>query len=96
MDYDKRFYNITWKVHLVIVAILALGLQPRQGLARVRAKREARECGKSVRMDIHTPKWAPMLGVGVLVDSRIFREWLQWSKPIALRNSLYHWKAIET
>ncbi len=28
---------------LIIVATLALGLQPRQGLARVRAKREARE-----------------------------------------------------
>jgi hypothetical protein len=37
-----------------------------------------------------------MLGVGVLVDSRIFRERLQGSKPIALKGSLYHWKDIET
>jgi hypothetical protein len=37
-----------------------------------------------------------MLGVGVSVDSRIFKEWLQGSKPITLRNSLYHWKYIET
>jgi hypothetical protein len=29
-----------------------------------------------VRMNTHTPKWAPILGVGVLVDSRIFKKWL--------------------
>ncbi len=50
---------------------------------------------ESVRMDIHTPKGAPILGVGVSVDSRIFKEQLQGSKPIALRSSLYHWKPIE-
>jgi hypothetical protein len=37
-----------------------------------------------------------MLGVGVRMDSQIFRERLQGLKPIALRSSLYHWKAIET
>jgi hypothetical protein len=51
---------------------------------------------KSVIMNIHTLKWIPMLGVGVPVDSQVFRERLQGSKPIALKNSLYHWKAIET
>jgi hypothetical protein len=36
-----------------------------------------------------------MLGVGVHVDSQIFREQLQGSKPIAFKSYLYHWKAIE-
>jgi hypothetical protein len=36
---------------------------------------------ESVRMNTHTPKWAPMLGVGVLADFQIFREWLQGSNP---------------
>jgi hypothetical protein len=27
-------------------------------------------------MNLHTPKWTPTLGVGVLMDSRIFKEWL--------------------
>jgi hypothetical protein len=29
------------------------------------------------------------------MDSRIFRVWLQGSKLIALKSSLYHWKFIE-
>jgi hypothetical protein len=37
-----------------------------------------------------------MLGVRVPVDSRMFREWLQGSKPNGSRSSLYYWKAIET
>jgi len=36
--------------------------------------------GKSARkcegMNPHTPKWAPNLGVGVLMDSQIFKGWL--------------------
>jgi len=53
----------------------------------------AKECeGKN----LHTPKWTPMLGIGVPVDSRMFREWLQGSKPNGLRSYLYHWKVIET
>jgi hypothetical protein len=30
------------------------------------------------------------------MGSQIFRERLQGSKPIALRRSLYHWKALGT
>jgi hypothetical protein len=30
------------------------------------------------------------------MDSRIFKGRLQGIKPIGLKNSLYHWKAIET
>ncbi len=44
----------------------------------------------------HTPKGTPTLGVGVPVDSRMFRKRLQGSKPNGLKSSSYHWKAIET
>jgi hypothetical protein len=41
-------------------------------------------------MNLHTLKWAPTLGVGVLMNSWIFREQLQGSKPIGSKSSLYH------
>jgi hypothetical protein len=47
-------------------------------------------------MNPHTPKGASTLGVGVLVDSRMFKERLQGPKLNGLRSSLYHWKIIET
>jgi hypothetical protein len=47
-------------------------------------------------MNPHTPKATPILGDGVPVDSRNFRERLQGSKPNGLWRSLYHWKALET
>ncbi len=50
--------------------------------------------GECEGMNLHTPKWAPTLGVGVLMDSQIFIEQLQGSKPIGLKNFLYHWKAL--
>jgi hypothetical protein len=52
--------------------------------------------GKCEGMNPHTPKWAPTLGVGVLMDSQVFRERLQGPKPIELKNSLYHWKDLGT
>jgi hypothetical protein len=48
------------------------------------------------RIDLHTPKGTPTLGVGVPVDSWMSRERLQGSKPNGLRSFLYHWKDIET
>jgi len=59
------------------VATLALGSRPRQGVARLWAKRgapgvmshafgNARECEG---IDPHTPKGTPTLGVGVSMDS---------------------------
>jgi hypothetical protein len=39
-------------------------------------------------MSPHTPKRAPTVGVGVSMDSWIFREQLQGSKPIGLKRSL--------
>jgi hypothetical protein len=50
---------------------------------------------ESVRMNIHTPKWTSILGVGLPVDCRNFKERLQWPKPLTLKSYLYHWKAIE-
>jgi hypothetical protein len=47
-------------------------------------------------MNPHTPKGTPTLGVGVLVDSQIFRKRLQGSKLIGLKHFLYHWKALGT
>jgi hypothetical protein len=47
-------------------------------------------------MNPHTPKGTLTLGVGVSVDSQIFRKQLQGSKTIGLRRSLYHWKALGT
>jgi hypothetical protein len=52
--------------------------------------------GKCEGMSLHTPKWTPTLGVGVLMDFQIFKEELQGSKPIGLWGSLYHWKALGT
>jgi hypothetical protein len=47
-------------------------------------------------MNPHTPKWAPTLGIGVPMDSQIFKGRLQGSKFIGLRSSLYHWKVFGT
>jgi len=55
-----------------------------------------RSVGECEGMNPHTPKWAFTLGVGILMDFQTFRDQLQGSKPIGLRSSLYHWKALET
>jgi hypothetical protein len=47
-------------------------------------------------MNTHIPKWTPILGVGVPMDSQIFKERFQESKPIRLGSSLYHWKSLGT
>jgi hypothetical protein len=56
------------------------------------APESAKECEG---MNPHTPKWTPMLGVGILVDFWIFRTQLQGPKPISLKSFLYHWKNIK-
>jgi len=43
-------------------------------------------------MNHHIPKGASTLGVGVLVDSRMFKERLKRLKINGLRSSLYDWK----
>jgi hypothetical protein len=79
------------------VATLALGSQPKQGLTKVQAKSEARKSHfmlsrmeECERMNPHAPKWAPTLGVRILMDFRIFRGRLQGSNLIGLKSSLYH------
>jgi len=52
--------------------------------------------GKCERMNLHTPKGASTLGVEVPLDSQIFKEQLQGSKPNGLKSSLYHWKILKT
>jgi hypothetical protein len=47
----------------------------------------ARECEG---MNLHPPKWVLTLGVGVPMDSQIFKERFERSKPNGLRSSLYH------
>jgi len=55
--------------------------------------RSAKECeGKNP----HTPKWIPMLEVGIPVDSWMFGEWLWGSKPNGSKSFLYHWIFFET
>ncbi len=45
-------------------------------------------------MNPHTFKGTPTLGVGVPMDSQIFKKQLQGSKLIRWKRSLHHWKAI--
>ncbi len=96
-------WSIITYVNTIGVATLALGSWLRQGLAKVRVKSElgvtfhalenARECEGT---NPHTPKWTPILGVGVLMHSQIFKGKLQGSKLIGLKTSLYHWKYLGT
>ncbi len=92
----RRRWN-DFVVTMFNVATLALNSRPRQRVARLRAKKKTRESyymlpgmPKSVReWTLTPPKWTPMLGVGVPMDSRIFRVRLQRSKPITFKSSLY-------
>ncbi len=65
---------------LYCVETLALGSRPKQRFVKVWAKNEPRNHISCVGndkecegMNPHTPKWASTLGVGVLMDSQIFR-----------------------
>jgi hypothetical protein len=90
-------------IYKMIVATLALGSQPKQGVARLRAKRKTRESHhmlpgvpKNVKEWTFTlPSELPCWELESQMNSRIFRAKLQGSKPIALKSSLYHWKNIE-
>jgi len=59
-------------------------------------RRKPRSEGKREGVNPHTPKGASTLGIGVPVDSQIFKEQWQGSKPNGLRNSIYHWKFFRT
>jgi hypothetical protein len=55
-----------------------------------------RSVGECEGMNPHTPKWAPTLRVGVLMEFQIFRGRFQGSQLNWLKPFLYHWKALET
>jgi hypothetical protein len=73
---------------------LALGLRPRQGLAKVWAENETWESHfmfwEYEGMNPHTSKWTPTLGIRVPMNSQIFKEQFQGSKLIILKKKLYH------
>jgi hypothetical protein len=60
-----------------------------EGSPKVRphAPKSARECEG---IDLHTPKGTPTLGVGISVDSRMFKKQLQGPKPNGLKSFLYY------
>jgi hypothetical protein len=89
--------------HKQRVATLALGSQPRQGLAKVRAKNElgsfiscSWECKRvwgneppHSQVSSHFGRWSPN---GLPNLQRV----IAGVKLIGLRSYLYHWKALET
>ncbi len=87
-------------IGMTSVATLALGLWPRQGLAKVRAKNEAQESHFMLsRVWESVKEWTPTLPSEFSLwelDFQIFKIRLQESKPIGLKNSLYHWKFLRT
>jgi hypothetical protein len=89
--------NLPLNIQKHCVATLALGPRPRQGLVKVWAKSELgshiscfQECKRVWGNETPHPKWTPILGVEVPMDSQIFRGPFQGSKLIRLKNSLYH------
>jgi hypothetical protein len=58
-----------------------------QPTSHIHTPKSAKECEG---MSPHTFKWTPTLGVGVLMDFQILREWFKGSKFIGLKSSLYH------
>jgi hypothetical protein len=84
-----------WKL-VVLCHNPSLGLATKVKVCKSVGQKRDPGVWENVRMNIHTPKWTPMLGIGIPMNSRIFREQLQGSKPISLKKSLYHWKDIET
>jgi hypothetical protein len=90
--HDEQCHNLS--LGLVTRArACKLASQEKSSKIRPYALENARECEG---IDPHTPKGTPTLGVGVSVDSRMFKEQFQGLKPNGLKKSLYHWKAIET
>jgi hypothetical protein len=52
--------------------------------------------GECEGVNPHTPNWTPTLGIGVPMDSWIFKGRFQRSKLIRLKSYLYHWKDLRT
>jgi len=66
---------------LIIVTTLALGSWPRQGLARLQAKRKPVNEGKCEGMNPHTPKGASTLGVWSLGELLNLQKIIAGLKP---------------
>jgi hypothetical protein len=62
-------YTYCWFPHNIYVTTLTLGSRPRQGLARLWAKRKPGSEGKCEGMDPHTPKELSLWEFGVPMDS---------------------------
>ncbi len=88
----------------ICVGTLTLGLRPRQGVIRLRAKKKTRESHHTLpRMPKNVREWTltfqrelPCWEFESQMDSWIFRTQLQGSKPISLESFLYYWKDIES
>jgi hypothetical protein len=60
---------------VVYVVTLALGSRPKQGIARLQAKKNPKSEGKCEGMNLHTfPRKFPLWEFGVPMNSRIFKE----------------------
>jgi hypothetical protein len=95
---SKKF-GYSYECVIYDVVTVALGLRPRQGLAKVWVENETWESHfmfwEYERMKPHTSKWTPTFGIGVPMKSQIFKEQFQRSKLIILKKFLYHWKYFE-
>jgi hypothetical protein len=65
----ELFLLITIKSTLVVTT-LTLGLRPRQRHGKVWADNATWECEG---MNPHTPKWTPILEVGIPMESQVFK-----------------------
>jgi len=93
-----------WKTKLekkmASVMTLVLGSRPKQRHRKVRVRNATQksylhslECEG---MNQHIPKWTIILGVGILMESWIFKEIFLGLKFIGSNSSLYHQKDPET
>jgi hypothetical protein len=90
-DHQQIYRNPSLGLATKARACKVAGQEGSLGIA-FHAPESAKECEG---MNRHTPKWSPILGVEVLMDFQIFKKNLQRSKPIRLKNYLYHQKVIE-
>jgi hypothetical protein len=98
-----RSFIMSWFLHDSWCRNPSLGFATKARVYKVVAQKENRESHnilprvwEGVREWTLTPQGSSILGVGVPVDSRIFRGRLQGSKLNGLKSSLYQWKYLET
>jgi hypothetical protein len=89
--YDTKCHNLSLGFTTKARACKVAGQKGSSGVTS-NAPRNAKKCEG---MNPHIPKRIFNLGVRVPMDFQIFKGRLQGSKPIRLKNYLYHWKGIE-